>query len=538
MDRGEPEPARPRLAVLSASGAAPEVALRLASEGAGAQLDLVLIAAEPRARAEELGLSAPRACEPERLGATLREAREGEGWVALASVDPLGLAKALLAEARLDGALILGAPPVRSRLRVREAVAVLELAEPPLAEGLEQGARLLEQLGRGRARLVVLQRAQGAAELEAAVATARSAGVDVEGPLGPRAASEARGDAWVTWSEEQSELTLGFLGRGPETGLGLAGRWAWTRGGAAAPLEPSELRRALELLSRLARARAEAGQELAAERDPSAPVVSVAPRPPQPQRGRCPMCHRQLHESPDGRYSAPGPPLLCASCGAAHHRDCLSEHGRCAIMGCESLAFTRLGVTLGAEGLGVEEAREWPFAPLPGDAGEGPQWLRVESPIDALIDGARPPRLRAVTLELERGPYRRGQLLQGNVRVACPKPTRIRGATFAVRATLTTRPLEGKRPPRAQTILARQACFLGEPGSALSRLALNMSNMLGGEKGVLLPAGVRRYPFRFEVPSDHPATLRNRGASEEEEVETRLVVDLGGQHVEQVVEIA
>ena len=143
-----------------------------------------------------------------------------------------------------------------------------------------------------------------------------------------------------------------------------------------------------------------------------------------------------------------------------------------------------------------------------------------------------------MTLELAPGPYRRGEPLQGNVRVASPKPTRIRGATFAVRATLTTRPLEGKRPPRVQTILARQACFLGEPGSAFSRLALNMSNMLGGEKGVLLPAGVRRYPFRFEVPSDHPATLLNRGASEEEEVETRLVVELGGQHVEQVVEIA
>jgi hypothetical protein len=475
------------------------------------RLDAILVATPGVAEGARVVASAAE------IARSLGAAREEGAWLAWESHDPRAHAALALSEGLADAVLLVGEPVPPPRLRVREGTRVLEPGSSDLRDSLTQAARLLECLGVRRPRLVVFA---GPRAKEQALGNARLAGVDVLGPLGPRSASAERPDAWVTWTDDQAELTLGLCGAGPETAFDLQGRWA-------APAEGGQ--RDLLLAAQRLGALAEERGDLAAERDPVAPVVNVSARPPAPKRGRCPYCHRKLSESPDGRRGPPGPPVVCEACGTGHHRDCLSEHGKCTVLGCKSRRFQRLGAVVFLGDLGVEDAREWPFASLPGDAGSGPAWLRVEAPLDEQ-DG--PPIARRISIEVPSRLTRRGERFEGHVLVANPKEQRISGGTFAVRAALTTRPLEGKRPPRVQTILARQACFLGEPPSALARLTLKMGNLLGGGGGVLLPACVRRYPFSFEVPVDHPRTLCNRQGAEEEEVRTRLVVELGGQRAE------
>lgn len=121
--------------------------------------------------------------------------------------------------------------------------------------------------------------------------------------------------------------------------------WAW-------PAEP-DAAGAVLTVARLASAQAALGS-LAADREAaSAPRVTVASAPRR-QEDRCPFCWRALDAAPADDGPGPGPPLRCAGCGTAHHRDCLGDHRACTVLGCDSPTAVRLGVELPIEGLGCE----------------------------------------------------------------------------------------------------------------------------------------------------------------------------------------
>lgn len=288
---------------------------------------------------------------------------------------------------------------------------------------------------------------------------------------------------------------------------------------------------AVQRLAETAPARGElAGAREAARR----PAVTIAPSP-RAELDRCPFCHRALDEAPDGGGARPGPPLRCAGCGTAHHRDCLDEHGRCTVLGCRASEALRLGVALPMASLGPEDPHERPFVALEGDAALGPRWLRLEAPID---DGRALPRRLAVAIHLASSRPRRGEAVEGFVVVEAPRPLRVRGGALRLRAELTTRRLRGAPAPHTAPIVDRRAAFLGEgPASALGRLQDEVLALLAGKGGVTIPAGVRRYPFSFLLDPEHPPTVTNRHGEVEEAVRTELEVVLDVASARSVLEV-
>lgn len=484
-----------------------------------------------------------RAREARLPGCALSPPRPGDRGVG----DPLADACDLVRQGVLDAVLLLGAPPATPRLRLRRGARVVEpapgrradlgrrLAPEPLTDALAQAARALRGLGLARPRLVVL-RPDGdddeVARLEQALARARAQGRggpswEVVGPLPEAAAVVDRGDALVALVGAHAELALALLGAGSTTTLLLE------PGLRSACAEPDEagLRAALEHLVTWSRAEG----PLAAAR---APTVSVT-RAVAGAAGRCPFCRRALDESPAGELLAPGPPLVCVKCGTAHHRDCLAEHGRCTLLGCDAARVVRLGVSLPLLGLGSEAPARHPFHDVGpgaavgldgkagGDAAGGV--LRVEAPID---DATARVERRRVTLELGAAGARRGELVEGFVALWTGRPARVRGGLLRVRATLTTRDLaDPGTPPRVQAIVSRQAALVGDrPTGAFGRLQDGVASFFGAPGaatgGLTIPAGCRRWPFSFRLPQDHPGSVRNRRGSLEELVETTLEVVL------------
>ncbi len=521
----------------------PRIALVLAPDDPGARrglaafervrreaaADLVLV--EASARLERLATAAL----PEVVGApaALRDAlarareRRASGCVLSA-----GDARDLVRQGVVDAALFLAPPPGCPRLRVRRGVRGVDRApgarvslagrlEPEaVAVTLGQATRALRGLGVGRPKLTAL-RADGAADearaLEAALAHARGREVEVAGPLPEAAAMLDRGDAVVAALEAHAELLLALLGAGPTTTLLLE------PGVRLACAEPDDaaVAAALEHLARWSRAEG----ELVAAR---APVVSVS-RATAAQAGRCPFCRRGLDESPAGELLAPGPPVTCVKCGTSHHRDCLAEHGRCTLLGCDTTRVLRLGVTLPLHGLGPEAPSRHPFRDTSGAGADGGGTLRVEAPIDdpgARLDARR------VRLELggssSRHQVRRGDVVEGYVTVSTARPLRVRGGLVRLRATLTTRDrADPATPPKVQVILEREAALVGDrPTGALGRLQDGVASFFGAAGGLTIPPGVRRWPFSFRLPSDHPGSVCNRRGSLEELVETTLEVVL------------
>ena len=461
---------------------------------------------------------------PEEFLSALNAARANARPLGLEAPAPAAAAEALLAVGRVDGLLSLEPAPAEA-LRVRGGVRCLGGERELSAEELDAAAGLVRDL-LGRAPSLVVLPGRGQSHLHQRL---RALGHASEAPPELRASTRLRPDAWICADPRDAEWILGLLGSGPEVALGLCGRRAFV-GGDPTQLRPS-LELAAELLTRLARARG----ELAEARDPQAaqatpaPQVNVSARAARPASDRCPYCHRALGVSGDGRRGRPGPPILCARCGTGHHRDCLREHGRCTVLGCPSDHFTRLGARIGVAALGEEDAREWPFETLPGDAGTGPSWLRVEAPLEDLGRGPHGLRVELPALEVQRG-----GLVEGDVVFSSARTQRLRGAVVELRATLSTRRV-GERPTpwKTQPMLARRACFLGEPpGGALGRLGANVFNLLGGAAGVELGAGRHRYPFSFELPPEHPRSLTSRQGDHEEQVKTQLIVLLGGHRAE------
>jgi len=522
---------RPRIAIpLPDEGRRAARLLRaLAGELAEPPVDLVLVGPLERAEAaaREAGVVLPTEVveRPGLVGAALERARgAGRGVVLLAAAEE---AAGLVARGTVDAVVDLADPP-GPRLRIRGSARVVEpcpgLAAVELPGRLEAEAiagaaasavRLLAALGVARPRLVLCDVA-GADAPAAAGRLARERGLDLVGPLRAGAAVRERGDALVALSDDQAELVLELRGAGPASALRLE---------AAAPTvhplgaEPAGLAAAVSRAAELARG---LGRELAAARE-EARRPRLEARAPRPAEDRCPYCHRALREPLADLEGAPGPPVTCVACGTPHHRDCLGEHGRCTVMGCPGSEVLRLGVRLPIAGLAAEEPQLRRFEPLEGDAGGGPSWLRVERPID---DPTARPGTRTLRLEVP-GPARRGQLVEGYLTLAAPRPHWIRGATLRLRTALTTRQLRsGAPPPQTHAIVDRRAPFVGErPATAIGRLQDGVVAWFGSARsGVEVPAGLRRYPFAFRLPVEHPATICNRSGGAEESVATTLEV--------------
>lgn len=491
-----------------------------------APVDLVLVGPAPR---PDAGVEQARATAALRDALARARERGAPGCALVTDADP----RTLLRQGALDALLLLGPPPPATpRLRLRPGARVLEpapgddrarLAErldpDAVARALTEGVRALRALGVRRPRLVALATdgdARERARLEAAVAAARAGGAPVAGPVAPLEVVVERADAFVVVTGGQADLLLALLGQGPTTALLLGPEDAGLRVGAA---DADALRAALDALAAWSRAEG----DLVAARAPAVSITRAGPGP----TSRCPFCRRALDESPAGELVPPGPPLVCEGCGTAHHRDCLAEHGRCTLLGCEATRARRLGVLVPLAGLGVEAPARHPFRALEADAGQAaPMVLRVEAPID---DPAACDR-RRLDVELAAGSTRRGDLVEGFVVVAAPRALRVRGGVLRLRATLTTRDLaDPTTPPRVQTIVDREAPLVGDaPAGALGRLSDGVASFLGAPAaGVAIPAGLRRWPFSFRLPADHPASVRNRRGSQEEVVETTLeaVVD-------------
>lgn len=517
------DPDRPRLALALPDDPGQARAAAAALPRLAAVAEVVVVAASPDQAARAIDGSLLIARGPEEVGATLARA---QGRTCLLTS---GGAEALFAA--VDGALVapLGPGP---RLLVRQGVRVVEpgrLDGPALAATLLAARRALVGLGAPRPRLVAFQpddeprRSRAVAALEAALAG--GAGVEVVGPLAPGRAVLERADALVAWSATQVEVPLALLGSGPTTlvDLGLGQRAAWSD-----PVDAAGLVAAAERL--VAWARAE-GPLVAAREAAARPVVTVSTRAAAPgaaaSEPRCPFCKRRLDQPPGDEGGNPGPPITCAGCGTAHHRDCLAEHGRCTLLGCESRRGVRLGASVPFAGLTVEAPERRAFVPLEGDAGP-PCQLRVEAPID---DPDVVPARRRLELELRARRVRRGDLLEGHVVLHAPRGgVRVRGGVLRIRTTLSTRPLDDAgQPPRTQAILDRQASFMGEaPSGRLGRLQDGVASLFGAAPGLAIPAGVRRWPFAVRIHAEHPATVVNRRGGVEEAVRTTLEAVLDG----------
>lgn len=459
---------------------------------------------------------APRLATTGALFPALSEAR-AQGTCLVVEASAVGSAcELIVADGWADALLRLEVPPSGPLLRLRSGARVLS-GQPLKPSEAVRGAGLVELLLGRRPSLVLLGTGQ-AASLRALNSYA------VEAPGSYRAAARRRPDLWVSSSGPETELLLGLLGAGCEVALDLEGKRAWPV--PEGEPRPSDLALALDHLATLALARG----DLAATHDPTAPRVSVSARPPRPAKDRCPYCHKHLSECPDGRRGRPGPPVRCDFCGTGHHRDCLSEHGECTVLGCDSAAFSRLGASVGVAPLGQEDAREWPFQSLAGDTGTGPEWLRVEAPlVDLEADTLTGLRVHLLSTRVVRG-----EPIEGDFVFSSQRPQRVGGATLEVQASLATRRTGDRATPwKTQGIVARRACYLGEPPSgAFGRLGANVVNLLGGSAGIEVPAGRFRYPFSFALPKDHPRSLDSRQGEQEERVRTRLVAVIGPHRVE------
>ncbi|RMG18578.1 MAG: hypothetical protein D6731_01715 [Planctomycetota bacterium] len=443
------------------------------------------------------------------LLAALRTALAEE--VELLPVADDGGARAAVGAGEADGALLL-APTADARLRVREGACAVTGASG--AEGWLAAARsalaALEALGTSRPKLVAFA---GASDLERGATLARREGLAVEGPFPPGEAATRAASAYLVADEALSDVLLALLGRGPEASLALSEPVAWARGADAAALAFAA-RRLAPVLPR----------PLLAERDAAIPPeVRVAPRGARGRdAGRCPYCRRALEARPDGSEGRAGPPVACAECGTEHHRDCLAEHGRCTVLGCEGTRGLRLGLTVPVARLGSAAPRRVPFAVLAGDPELEPACLWVEAPFD---DPDPRPTRRRVAFELATRDVRRGGWVDGHVAVWAPRPFRVRGGALRLRASLTTRARRGQAPPHEEPILAREASLVGlGPASALGRLGDGVVSLFVKDLGVPIPAGVRRYPFAFFLDPRHPASVENRRGEVHETV--RTVVEL------------
>jgi hypothetical protein len=414
--------------------------------------------------------------------------------------------------------LVLGELPA-PRLRIRAGVAVVELgrSEPrgTLPRCLPQASNLAQALGRS-GKLVVIEPGD-LPDLDAALAATPDA--PVLAPCSARDAATRDALAHVVFSSNEADLLLALRGDGPETAFAL---------GAAAAAPRELTKRGVALAARRLVSSLRAGERpLAASREAARrPSVKLAPRPARaalaaPARGRCPYCHRDLRDPAGAGDVLSGPPVGCAECGTEHHRDCVSEHGRCTVLGCGGTRLLRLGVTVPVERLGGADPRAHPFSALAGEPGLEPSSLRVEAPIDD--PDARPTR-RRIALELPEPSARRGGMVDGYLTVWAPKPFRIRGAVLRVRASLTTRPRRDGKPPQTTPILAREASLVGDaPAGALGRLQDGVVSLFSKQStGVAIPAGVRRYPFSLRLDPVHPATVTNLLPDVEEQVTTTL----------------
>jgi len=475
----------------------------------------------PAAVAEELGSEGLRLAAPEGLFPALGEARE-VGVPLVLRAEAVGVAsEKILAERHADALLRLEPAPGAPLVRLRAGARVLYGQKLKPSEAV-RGVGVVEAL-LGRPPTVIMLGTGHGPSLRALNSYA------VEAPGSYREAARRRPDLWISSESSETDLVLGLLGAGPETALDLEALRAW-------PLpegEPraSDLEHALDLLRTLAMAKG----DLAVTRDRKAPTVSVLARAARPARNRCPYCHKNLSEYPDWRSGRPGPPIRCDSCGTGHHRDCLSEHGQCTVLGCTSSDFTRLGALVGVDPLGQEDSRDWPFQSLPGDTGSGPAWLRVEAPLEDR-EAPQGPGLKVYLLSTQ---VTRGELIEGDFVFSNPRAQRLRGATLEIQASLATRRTGDRATPwKSQGIVARRACYLGEPPSgAFGRLGSSVVNLLGGSSGIEVPAGRRRYPFSFTLPADHPRTLDSRQGESEERVRTRLIAVMGSHRVEVELEV-
>jgi hypothetical protein len=493
---------------------------RLALGAARASSRVEVIAVVPTSAVDELGTEL-RVATRGGLFPTLGEAREAGVPLALQAEEVDAACEEVLASGQADGLLRLEPAPSVPLVHVRAGTRVL-LGQPLKPSEAVRGAGLVEALLGRRPNLVLLGTGQGPS-LRALNS------YEVEAPGSYRAAARKRPDLWVSSSPSEAELVLGLLGAGPEVALGLEGLRAWPI--PEGQPRASDLEQALDALRTLAASRG----DLAATRDPKAPRVSVSARAARPARDRCPYCHKHLSEYPDGRRGRPGPPIRCDSCGTGHHRDCLSEHGECTVLGCTSSVFTRLGAKVGVDPLEQEDARDWPFQSLAGDTGSGPAWLRVEAPLeDCEAPSGGPLRVHLLSTRVVRG-----EPIEGDFVFTSSRVQRLRGATLEVQASLSTRRTGDRATPwKSQGIVARRACYLGEPPSgAFGRLGSSVVNLLGGSGGVEVPAGQHRYPFSFSLPADHPKTLDSRRGDVEERVRTRLIAVMGSHRVEVELEV-
>ncbi|MCA8926058.1 MAG: hypothetical protein KDD82_29900, partial [Planctomycetes bacterium] len=338
----------------------------------------------------------------------------------------------------------------------------------------------------------------------------RDAGVDCAGALEPYAAAEVRVDAWLSASSTALHTVLAFAGSGARFALGLGGDLELWVG------EPGALGGALDALAPL----------LPAPRD--APRVQVQARQ-APIEDRCPYCHRPTES--DATDGLAGPPVTCASCSAPHHRDCLAEHGGCAVMGCSSTLGLRWGVELPLATLSAEQAQRVAFEVRPGVGGDGPLWVRVEAPID---DPRVKPGGRRVRLVLPKR-AERGSWIHGFVAVECPRDFPVRGGVLELETTLSTRS-EHRREQRP-IVSQRAAIFGSGAASALGRLGDGVASIFGSAARIVIPPGVRRYPIALRIPAAHPPTVSNRFKDVEESVQTLFRVQVGAEHAEQSVEV-
>ncbi|MEZ6188408.1 MAG: hypothetical protein R3F62_25835 [Planctomycetota bacterium] len=477
----------------------PRVGLWVGGEDAGAWAAALRRALPDRAWGALLAPGAPaslEACAPEELP-------RAEASLVGVSCSNAAEARALLDAGALAALVHVGAPDAGC-LWERGGARGVEPGPDDAAGAARAALELLRRRGRAQPRLGLLASGPKDAAFAAALA---GAGVAAGAALDPYAAAEVRVDAWLCADPAALHTLLAFAAAGPRVAFGLAGRLeAWVPERAALALA----------LSALAPLLPEPQQ---------APRVQVHARQ-APVEDRCPFCHRPTES--DAVDGLAGPPILCARCQAPHHRDCLAEHGGCAVGGCGSERGRRWGIELPLTGLAAEAAQRVAFEVRPG-SGEGPLWVRVEAPID---DPQAPTRGRRVRLVLPEQ-VTRGSWLHGYVEVECARDFPVRGAVLELETTLSTR-REGRREQRP--IVAQRAAIVGAGASAWGRLGEGVASIFGTQR-LVIPRGVRRYPIGVRIPAAHPATVSNRFKDVEESVQTTFRVQVGAEHAERTVEV-